>query len=849
MDIVDNISSLQASIEQQKQLMADLEKQFHDLADSDIYTENHRLLDEHKNMNERLAQLEQKYIFLKEENRALKNRVFEYAYSEKTMLVSNAATRAGSYFGSAEKQQVNRLTALENATKQRLDHLKRSFASYDTELEDKIYSRIDSLAKELSDEINQTKNSRSKTMEHMAAQSNGDFDALKKEPVTDSQIAQASRQKNIESFVGLNLINKLGILLIIIGVFAASQFDFLPNQIKAAMIFVLGIAMLVGGELSSRKQSTVVSLGFISGGVAVLYTGLGISFFNLEILSMPVALILCILITFVSFLLSVRYNSQVVASFALVGGYLPMFSILENDMLLVGSMVYFLSFHLLVLLLSSRKKWRVVSFAGLIFNIVSTVSVTSLTLESYRYTPSFGVIRHFLLLYPVLSFAIYTAVPLLSTKKDNGRFLISDVVFISINTFFSSVAMYFLLDQADLEVFHGLMAVAFGLSYFVVSKIVERFYDQERKMGALFLLTALTFVVLVVPMQFGVKWLSIGWLIEGVLLATYGILFSHKAFRRAGYIISFLCLGAFILHDIPLYHGETLLTIKYSFLTLGSLIVLGAFLYKQRPLSSGKSVFQFFTLGNLWLYMLYIIYSELYYTTFKALAYGQNRYLWTAVFVAITFLLAAVVVRLPVLRSRGTRIFSIIIYFIGSFTAFWLNCTRSLYIYDSSKNTTALLLANASVIILAIACLLAVFDLVRLLAVQKAMSPFTVPLILSGYFLIILTQNLIVHYGLSFSSIVLSISYAVMSILWIAFGFIKQRTLLRHFGLGLAIASVVKLVLIDLYALTAGYRIISYFALGMSLVLISFIYQYYDRKLESKGGSSHEEISAPSDES
>ena len=65
-------------------------------------------------------------------------------------------------------------------------------------------------------------------------------------------------------------------------------------------------------------------------------------------------------------------------------------------------------------------------------------------------------------------------------------------------------------------------------------------------------------------------------------------------------------------------------------------------------------------------------------------------------------------------------------------------------------------------------------------------------------------------------------------------GFAKRGVMLRRFGLGLSVAVVGKLFLIDMSSLTTGYKIISYFSLGISLVAISFVYQYFNKKLELK---------------
>jgi uncharacterized membrane protein len=126
-------------------------------------------------------------------------------------------------------------------------------------------------------------------------------------------------------------------------------------------------------------------------------------------------------------------------------------------------------------------------------------------------------------------------------------------------------------------------------------------------------------------------------------------------------------------------------------------------------------------------------------------------------------------------------------------------------------------------------------DLMKTIVKERLIGVEWYPLIVSGYFVVILTQNLITQYNLSFASAAISIIYVLTALLWIVLGFVRRYSFIRLFGLGLAILSVIKLFLIDLAALTQGYRILSYFALGVTLIAISFVYQYFNKRLELKG--------------
>jgi len=177
----------------------------------------------------------------------------------------------------------------------------------------------------------------------------------------------------------------------------------------------------------------------------------------------------------------------------------------------------------------------------------------------------------------------------------------------------------------------------------------------------------------------------------------------------------------------------------------------------------------------------------------------------------------------------GVKIISINLYIAGILWLLVLNGNTS-PVFNTAPSGTLII----GIIILTAISLLSVFamhDLIKLIVMERKLGVEWYPLIVSAYFVIIFTQNLITQYNLPFSSMWISIIYVLTALAWIVFGFAKRYSLIRKFGLGLALLSVVKLFLIDLSALTSGYRIISYFTLGITLVAISFVYQYFNKRL------------------
>jgi len=341
-------------------------------------------------------------------------------------------------------------------------------------------------------------------------------------------------------------------------------------------------------------------------------------------------------------------------------------------------------------------------------------------------------------------------------------------------------------------------------------------------------------------MQFGRVWLSLGWLAQGVVLAVYGIMRDEKRFKRAGFIICALCAGVLLIFDLPLKSWNEMFVWQYSAVTLGSLIILGVHMYKKIMNNTFVNIFKYFVLINIWIYSVYIIHELG--DTIKNLYTGdiiyQIDYLISAVSITATFIIAYAAPRIKLLYSKGIKIYSIALYAVGIIWLFINNLSGSPvgygYFSRATPNIGITLAGTAVLLILSVLSVLALRDAMKIIITGRKKGIEWLPLVVSGYFIVILSQNLVAQYNLSFSSAVISIIYVLTALAWILYGFIYRFAFIRRFGLALSIFAVVKLFLVDLSGLTQGYRIVSYFALGVTLIAISYVYQYFSKKIELK---------------
>jgi len=134
-------------------------------------------------------------------------------------------------------------------------------------------------------------------------------------------------------------------------------------------------------------------------------------------------------------------------------------------------------------------------------------------------------------------------------------------------------------------------------------------------------------------------------------------------------------------------------------------------------------------------------------------------------------------------------------------------------------------------VLVSILSLLALKEIVNSLIAKRNFKLEVLPLVLSAYFLLLFTQTLISQFNIGFENFSISLVYLLTALLMIIYGFSKSYALLRKYSLALTILAIGKLVFLDLAGLEPFWKIISYFAFGIFLLLISLVYQYFNKTL------------------
>ena len=826
-------NNLKVVLNKQKESLSLLEGEIKALENLDLTKKNATLEKENSKLTDDISTLRKKVDVLNKDNSTLRETLQSKLYNEKFTLINDSHKQIDTYFGYGHFREQNKLIELESRCKflidTELDEIKHKLSILDKDATAKIATRTREFSQELlaefDEELQKAKDALSQKSE-VKDKISAEYDKLADEGITEQDFDRAALQSNFERFLGLNIINKIGIGLLILGVIFAAQYTYarIDNGLKSMLMFALGAAFIGAGEFMSRKKANVFSLGITSGGVAISYIALAMSHFVLNVLTLYPAALLCIGITIGTFLLSIRHKSQVIATFALIGGFAPLILLNALDRnVLYTAMAYFLLHGAFALVLSLKNKWIVTAFFGLSLNAVATIMISGLFNSSTSHSGKAAFIT-----YVALSFITYTLIPIIGTYFTKDTFKKSDIVLIALNTFLSSIILYNNFARLEIIDLNGFIPFGFMLTYIGLTLLLKWKMPAENDMRMLFFITATTFSVLIVPMHFDTMWFSLGWLVQGMGLIIYGVVADKQKFTAPGFIIYALCLLSFLSFDIS--DGEHFL-LKYSLITLSGVILTALFTYRAID-NGGVRTLKYAATVNLWLWLMYIIGDAI----SEVVAVGDNRPWFSLAVIPVTLALGFALQRIKPIADEGIKRISYGLYTIGIGWIFILNFSSTNYftgqsyvVHSGDWFLAAFLFASVN-----ITALLALADILHQRVQEGTLRSEWRPFLLSLFFTVLLTQNLLVFYDVPWAGMSISIVYAVLAVLWCVFGFWKRFAFMRKFGLAMSLLAVSKLFLIDMWSLSEGNRIITYFALGGALIGISYIYQQFSKKLEEK---------------
>jgi uncharacterized membrane protein len=338
-------------------------------------------------------------------------------------------------------------------------------------------------------------------------------------PKLTSQPGALQPERDLESRIGSHWLNRIGIAALLIGISYFLKFAFDNNWIGAGgrvtIGLIAGIAIVFWSESFRRRGYKAFSYSLKAVGIGTLYLSLWAAFHLYSLIPGGVAFAMMLLVTASAAAMALAQDAQILASFALIGGFSTplLISTGQNREVALFSYVAILDFA--TLLLVTFKPWRrllVMSYAGTLLLYLGWYS------EFYT-RPQLGLTLGFATLF----FAIFAIAPLVTMQPEDEIPLFASIpavlAFINAGVYFlQAYSMIQEVNKTDMAWFAlGLAAIYIFLSRQVHARSLAP--DASEILYFLHLAVAIGFITVAIPIRLDAHWITIGWFIEaGVLL-------------------------------------------------------------------------------------------------------------------------------------------------------------------------------------------------------------------------------------------------------------------------------------------------------------------------------------------
>lgn len=319
---------------------------------------------------------------------------------------------------------------------------------------------------------------------------------------------------DIEKFIGENLINKIGILILVLGISFFVKYaidkDWINEPARVGIGILAGaIVMFVAHKLKANYKA--FSSVFVAGAIGIFYLTIGIAFHDYHLFSQTVAFIIMVVITAFSAFVSVSYDRKELAVLTLIGGFAVPFMVSTGEGNYKVLFSYLVVLNLGMLTIAYFKKWNLVTILAFIF----TSSIYSAWFQaeySADKLPHSGAFTFATIFYIIFSFAI-----VISNLRGKNQFSKIDYALFLGNTFFFFGMGLAIIDDWEIPM-KGLFTVVLALYNLILAFIFYKRYGLDKNAIYLLLGLTLSFITLAIPIQFEGNRITLFWAVEAVVL-------------------------------------------------------------------------------------------------------------------------------------------------------------------------------------------------------------------------------------------------------------------------------------------------------------------------------------------
>ncbi len=363
------------------------------------------------------------------------------------------------------------------------------------------------------------------------------------------------RNPDLEKFIGENLINKIGIAILVLGLGFLMNWAIDQGYISKPARTLIGIGsggllIFLGHRL--REKFRAFSSVLVGGGLAVLYFSIAFAYRVYEIIPQTPAFLVMLGITGLGVLLTLVFDRRELAVIALLGGFAAPFLASSGDGNYKVLFSYLLILNTGMLVLANYKKWHLINvIAFLLTSIIfgGWLSMRFLDMDPRPVWLAMGFATAFFLVFFIMN--------LRYNLKHGSQFVALDFSLLLANT-----AVYFAAGLSILQnvkpSLDGLFVIALAAFHLVFAWMFHRRANAPKHLVYLLIGLVLTFLSLAGPLQLHGNHITLFWAAECALMLWFSQRAGIRLVERASMLVGMLMLISLLMDFSKHYGAEPL---------------------------------------------------------------------------------------------------------------------------------------------------------------------------------------------------------------------------------------------------------------------------------------------------
>lgn len=405
---------------------------------------------------------------------------------------------------------------------------------------------------------------------------------------TSSNVTKQSTSKtvtkpsfSIEQFIGLKLLNFVGIIVLLIGIVIGVKFAVDKNLISPHLRIILAYlagSLLFGLSFFLHKKYEAFSAILFSGAAVTFYFTTYGAFEFYGFLSRPFTFSLMVLLTISTVWISLRFNRQEIAILALVGAYGIPFLVGGDSGNIAALFTYLFVINCGILFISFRKNWEWLKYLSFGFSWLILLSWLVIKYDTSWFNTGmiFSAALFIQFIITICGFNLLRSKNLME----------KDYLLLSLLSVFFYSAVLLLYKHSNEASTYANIALALSFLHFAISAGVYFFLRTQRSLSRFYLLAGIVLLIIFIPVKYDGILVSVLWIIAALLLFIAGFMLKISMLR-------FLSFSLFAITIIKLAAIDSMRfsTIEkiITWISIGAVLLVISFLYqKYKQLLFGK---------------------------------------------------------------------------------------------------------------------------------------------------------------------------------------------------------------------------------------------------------------------